>query len=206
MIKGCFSERGQTCNSVIWLTFFDPLERLLSKKYSYQGNILDTETFQYDNGHLVLEVNKEGHERHFQYDKAGRKVREKFCDKIIDFSYDGLGRLAGITKHNDENTLCIQYKRDLQDRIVEESQFDLSGNLLHNRAWTYNIEGQKISQTRYIDQQECTETFKYDSLNRLVQQYVYIYTPNKQIIDVLKRDFTIESFKAASLEELDYPY
>lgn len=37
-------------------------------------------------------------------------------------------------------------------------------------------------------------------------QYIYIYTPHKKIIDVIKKNYKIESSQTDCLENLDYPY
>jgi hypothetical protein len=37
-------------------------------------------------------------------------------------------------------------------------------------------------------------------------QYIYIYTPDKEIFNVIKENYRIESIKTDFLENLDYPY
>src|SRR5262249_17806906 len=37
-------------------------------------------------------------------------------------------------------------------------------------------------------------------------QYIYIYTPSKEIVNLIKENYKIESIKTDFLENLDYPY
>jgi hypothetical protein len=37
-------------------------------------------------------------------------------------------------------------------------------------------------------------------------QYIYIYTPYQEIVEVIEENYTIESIKTDTLENLDYPY
>lgn len=144
---------------------YDILGRLISKKYE---NIAE-ESFVYNSFQLMLESDKEGNLTRYSYDGAGRKVREEFSGSITDNTYDSLGRLSAICKHNGDNTLLIHLKRDLLGRIIEEDKADIAGNLLYKISYAYDANGNRAAITRSINDKEATEAFFYDALNRLVE-------------------------------------
>ena len=150
---------------------YDVLGRVRTKThYSPQGALAASETFEYDAFHLVKQTDKEGNSTHYEYDEVGRKVREEFCGRVTELSYDSLGRLSKMTKHNGENLLVISYERDLMDRIIEETHSDRSGNLFYKISYTYDANGKISSITRYNEGKESRETFAYDSQGRLIEK------------------------------------
>ncbi len=149
----------------------DILGRVLSGTYvSSQEEILAQETFTYNGFNLLTETDKEWNLTRYVYDGAGRKIREDLAGHITDFTYDALGRLATICKHNGDNTLFIHYKRDLEGRLLEESKTDASGDILYKTSYAYDEDGNKSSITRYINGDESVDTFTYDSYRRLIEQ------------------------------------
>lgn len=44
------------------------------------------------------------------------------------------------------------------------------------------------------------------TLRAIDQGYIYIYTPDELIVQMIKENYDIESFKIDSLDRLDYPY
>lgn len=147
---------------------YDVLGRVVSKAY-FSDHQLAEETFTYSSFDLLTETDKEGNLRKFTYDGAGRKIREEFCGRITDFAYDALGWLATVCKHNGSNTLLIQYKRDLEGRVIEECKTDTNGSTLYQIAYSYDKDGNRETITRYIQGKEATDTFTYDSFHRLTE-------------------------------------
>lgn len=164
----------------------DVLGRVLSKTYiSAKGEFLAEEVFNYNSFHCLTETDKEGNVTKYDYDKAGRKIRDEFAGRIIEYGYDPLGRLSTICKHNEDNSLYTNYKRDLEDHILEECKTDSSGNLLYKISYSYDADGNKNSITRYIHGQASVDTFAYDSFGRLLKHIdpnsnttVYTYDEN----------------------------
>lgn len=148
----------------------DILGRILTKQYlSPAGQVLAQETYTYSGFHLLTQTNKEGHLTKFSYDGAGRKVSEETEGRITQFAYDPLGRLCTVCQQNGNNTLLTQYKRDLQDRIVEEIKTDSHHNSLYKISYTYDEDDNLKTMTRTIMGAEAIDTYLYDSLGRLIE-------------------------------------
>ncbi len=146
----------------------DVLGRVLSKTYfSADATSLAVESFTYNGFNLLTETDKEGHVKLYAYDGAGRKIREEFCDRVTEFSYDSLGWLATIHKHNADHPLFTHYGRDLEGRILEERKTDASGNTLYKINYSYDVAGNQKTVTRSINKIEAVETFYHDSFSRL---------------------------------------
>ncbi len=149
----------------------DVLGRVLSKTYiSADGETLAEETFTYNGFNLLTETDKEGNLKQYTYDGAGRKIRDEFCGRVTTFSYDSLGYLATICKHNGDNTLLIHYKRDLAGQVLEERKTDTSGRTLYKINYSYDGDGNRETITKYINENKAVETFTYDSFRRLIEE------------------------------------
>ncbi len=142
----------------------DTLGRILSKTYIKNEQTLAEETFTYNGFNLLSETDKENHLKVYSYNGAGRKIREEYCGRVTEFDYDPLGYLALIIKNN---SLWIHYQRDLEGQILEEYKMDSSQNILYKIRYTYDEDGNRETLTRFINNQEATEIFAYDSLRRL---------------------------------------
>ncbi|NGX36927.1 MAG: tRNA(Glu)-specific nuclease WapA [Chlamydiae bacterium] len=149
----------------------DVLGRVLRKTYiSPKGERIAEETFTYSGFNLLSETDKEGQERLYFYDGAGRKVREEFCGKVTEFAYDSLGRLAALYKYNGDDALVTHYERDLEDRVIEEKKTDLSGHILYKTHYAYDADGNRETITRFINGEEAIESFAYDPFQRKIHQ------------------------------------
>ncbi len=161
---------GYTDPEGLTITYkLDILGRVLSKTYFFNSQQIAEETFTYNGFHLLTETDKEGHVTEHRYDGAGRKIRETRCGRVIEFTYNALGQLAAICKHNQDNTLYIRYRRDFLDRVEEETKTDASEQLLYKINYTYDPDGNVKTVTRNINGSEALETFTYDSLGRLIE-------------------------------------
>ncbi|MGC1879424.1 MAG: RHS repeat-associated core domain-containing protein [Rhabdochlamydiaceae bacterium] len=148
----------------------DVLGRILSKTYiSPEGGQFAEERFTYSGFHLLTETDKQGHLTEYFYDGAGRKIREQHCGRVTDFSYNPLGQLSTVCKHNRDNSLLIHYQRDLLNRVTEENKTDPLGCSLYKITYSYDDDGNTKTITRYIGKKEAVDTFNYDPFQRLVK-------------------------------------
>ncbi|NGX28973.1 MAG: tRNA nuclease WapA, partial [Candidatus Anoxychlamydiales bacterium] len=142
---------------------YDILGRVISKSYYFDNKEIAKESFKYDSYHLIQKIDKEGNVTKYSYDGVGRKIFENFQGRETTFKYDNLGRLNLICKENSENTLYINYERDLLDRIRKETKTDRTGKILFEIAYTYDKDGNRESIIRNINDKQPIETFAFDS-------------------------------------------
>nr|NGX37493.1 tRNA(Glu)-specific nuclease WapA [Chlamydiota bacterium] len=149
----------------------DVLGRILKKTYiSKEGGTLAQETFSYNGFHLTRETDKEGQEKLYVYDGAGRKIREEFCGRVTEFAYDSLDRLAVVYKYSGNDALVTHYERDLEARVIAEKKTDLSGHILYKTEFSYDPDGNRNSIIRYINEEEAIQSFAYDPFQRKIHQ------------------------------------
>jgi len=152
---------------------YDVLGRTILKEYYLDNKkITDAsgckEKFEYNSFHLVKETNRNGHTTEYTYDFTGRKAADNFEGRVTEYSYDALGRVNKITKQNAENTLVINYKRDLLDRVIKEIKTDLAGKELYKIEYNYDLVGNKNKVIKYIENKQAIDSFEYDPFNRLL--------------------------------------
>lgn len=143
---------------------YDSLGRIRSKTLASL-----TDYFEYNGFHCIKKVNKEGNSTQYLYDGAGRVTQEKFCDKVTEFSYDALGRQSKIIKHNQDNTLVTCFKMDLLDRVIEQTESSLSGEILSQIQYAYDEEGNRSATMHFVNNEPAAETFAYDPFKRLTE-------------------------------------
>lgn len=144
---------------------YDSLDRLLTKTYlSSTGTPLTQETFTYKGFNCLTQTNKEGTLTQYHYDGAGRKIRESCEGREIAYTYDSLGFLSTVTKHN---TLNIHHKRDFLGQLLQETHTDSEGHTLYKIAYTYDANGNCTSIKKWVQGQEALQLFTYDPFNRI---------------------------------------
>ncbi|MBY0528976.1 MAG: hypothetical protein K2P51_02170 [Rhabdochlamydiaceae bacterium] len=152
------------------ITKRDVLGRVVLKTYvSNQGEELCQERFTFRGFNLISETDKEGNVKTYEYDGAGRKIREEFCGRVTEYRYDSFGELATICQYNDENTLVTHFMRDEEGRVLEERKENLLGHTLYKISYSYDEDGNQASVTRYIHGQAAVDGFAYDSFGRLIE-------------------------------------
>jgi RHS repeat-associated protein len=129
------------------------------------GKNLGKETFLYDSFNLLEESDLEGNVTHYLYDGSGRKVWEEKCGRVKTYAYDSLGRLSLVSQEG----LRTHFKRDLADRLNEETKTDATGKLLYKVSFEYDEDSHVNKITRYINGKEGYESFTYDSFGREIR-------------------------------------
>nr|NGX52821.1 putative deoxyribonuclease RhsA [Candidatus Anoxychlamydiales bacterium] len=180
---------------------YDILGRVISKSYYFDNNKIANENFKYDSYHLIEKSDKEEGATNYSYDGWGRKIFENFQGRETTFQYDNLGRLNLICKENRDNTLYINYERDLLDRITKETKTGKTGKVLYEIAYTYDKDGNRESIIRNINDKQPIETFAFDSFGREIEhkdgagnftktQYIenFINPINQKVLQIKKTD------------------
>jgi RHS repeat-associated protein len=167
---------------------YDVLGRTILKEYYFDNKKLADasgckEKFEYNSFHLVKKTNKNGYLTEYTYDFAGRKVADNFEGRVTEYSYDALGRIDKISKQNAENTLVINYKRDLLDRVIQEIKTDLHGKVLYKIEYEYDLNGNKNKIIKYIEHEQAIDYFEYDQFNRILLHRDATKNVTKKIYD-----------------------
>jgi YD repeat-containing protein len=127
---------------------------------------LATETLTYIGENLHTHTDIDGVTTTYKYDTVGRKISEKRGHKKTRFTYDTLGRLYQEIRLNGENTLVTAYSYDHLDQVTSESQQDQYGNIIQATYYTYDTQGNRITETTH----NATTRHTYDSFNRLIAE------------------------------------
>lgn len=118
--------------------------------YSYdaQGRLLSYETEgvvhknEYERGKLKRTIDPAGNARDYFYDKAGRKVAERFLGLVTRYTYDAEGRLS---THETEGRITRK-EYDILGQVLSEKTYGKTGKLLRQTRYKYDAAGNK-SQT-----------------------------------------------------------
>lgn len=147
---------------------YDVLGNVICKSFSFAGEVLGNETFEYKGEKLLKSYDLEGDLTQYTYDGAGRKIAEEKCGCLTTYQYDPLGEIGMVCEENGENSLQIHFKRDLLGRVLEKKRTDVNGALLRKIAYTYDDNGNVKTIERKINGQDAVETFAYDAYNRKI--------------------------------------
>ncbi|MEX0962343.1 MAG: RHS repeat-associated core domain-containing protein [Simkaniaceae bacterium] len=165
------------------LMSYTPLGQLKEKHYpdgTREYNI-------YNREEKIGEVNRFGLHKQITYDPIGRILSEREPHALkTEYVYDTLGRVEQKVISAPEllsKTHIIEY--DLLNRPLVEYDEDEQGQTIFLKKMTYNEQGKKETETKYINGQEAITTYHYDALGRLAQT-----------ISPLKQTTTIEYKKA----------
>jgi hypothetical protein len=119
--------------------------------------------------------------------------------EVVNFKFTILDYIDGskvsplIEKEND-----IIKVEDLLEILPSVQQFDW-GDFFFFENYPTNWDNSKKELYPYVICQTSTTLRAVDS------QYIYIYTPSLQIMNLIKENYNIESVKIGLLNELDYP-
>ncbi|HEX2583106.1 MAG TPA: hypothetical protein VHL30_03215, partial [Chlamydiales bacterium] len=147
----------------------DPFGQISRKSISQSGKILAEEFFQYKGERLIRKTDAEGHQTHYIYDGAGRKIREEFEGEETLFQYDELGRNHIVEK----GTVRTALQFDLLDRVLEKREEEIAtGQWLRKTVTHYDTANNPVEIYNWVgvENQQCCEKLEYDSLNRLISR------------------------------------
>lgn len=150
---------------------YDTLGRVLSKTItSSSGEVLSSESFQYNSFHLISHTDVNGLTTRYGYDCAGRKSYEESETESglerTSFTYDALGRLH--TTQQDDLLTIVEY--DPLDRIIEEREEDLEGHLFTKKTYQYDAVGNCVLTSEWTPEGMSSEETVFDSFKRPIKK------------------------------------
>lgn len=111
---------------------------------------------------------------------------------ILDYIYG-----AGISSLVEKENIVITI-HELMDLLPEVKQFDWGDFFLFKEYPKYWNNPKKELYPFIISQTDTT-------IRAIDDGYIYVYTPYQIVINVIKKNYKIESLKTDVLEKLDYP-
>lgn len=146
---------------------YDFLNRMTSKKVvAKEGEILAMEHYEYDSFNLKRTIAPDGVETDYTYDGGGRKIQEKTLDRTQSFRYDALGRKS---KEKEGNLRVTHFFYDLLDRVLEEREEDVEGNVYAFTRYTYDDYSNKIAISKEVQVGDAIHRTEYDSFKRITK-------------------------------------
>ena len=120
--------------------------------------------------------------------------------KCIDFKFVVIDHIVGarISALLEKENAILEIK-DLLEIIFEIAQFDWGDFFLFKE---YPKKWDNSKNVSYPDVIKQTDT----TIRAIDDTYIYVYTPYQEIVDILKKNYEIESLMTDSIDKLDYPY
>ncbi len=122
--------------------------------------------------------------------------------QIIEFKFIVLHDIQGAAEAVsllEEKENQVMLLSDFMKIVPEVIQFDWGDFFLFQK---YPIHWNDVREGPYSSIIAQTDT----TIRAVDDQYIYVYTPCKKIVEVIKEKYEIESIKTDILENLDYPY
>ncbi len=143
---------------------YDFLNRLIEKRiFCSEGNEVSKQSWSYGAFHLKEKIDPDGVKTTYTYDYFNRLIKTEVLGKVIEQRYDALGRVSHIIEGPKVNVK----EYDPLDRIVEEREEDIYGNLFGFTNYFYDAQGKKISEKKEVFGSEAITSFEYDPFGRL---------------------------------------
>lgn len=115
---------------------------------------------------------------------------------IITDEMDGLGKEISVLKEKCDTVIKFN---EIFDLIYNVNQFEW-GDFFLFKEYPQNWSNPKGTMYPSLIAQSDTTVRAVDN------QYFYIYTPYREIVEVLKNNYVLESVEIGPLDILDYPY
>jgi RHS repeat-associated protein len=155
---------------------YDNLGHVVSKRtFDETAGVDFIEEWQYAADFLVQSLDKNGNVIHFEYDKAGRLIKEVAFGtagekKRVTYGYDTLGRRYSVTRWlNDAEYICEETKTDYVGREILKRQTNEKGHILSFEEYEYDWQGNVTAKKRHIDENTTSvEFFEYNAFGDLV--------------------------------------
>ncbi|MEN9344006.1 MAG: hypothetical protein RLZZ453_793 [Chlamydiota bacterium] len=143
---------------------YDAMHRkILETVISSDGDLLSSESWQYNAFHLLSHTNREGLTTYYSYNGHGQLIQETAEERITTYTYDALGHLTRKT----EGDLSYVTLYDNASRLIQQYTEDALNHQEGMTTFFYDDEGRKIKAERITSAGIATDHFGYDGRNRL---------------------------------------
>lgn len=154
---------------------YDAFQRVLEERtHDREGEEIRSKQFVYDGLNLLEEHQSTGLSSYYSYDGAGRLIQKREVsdgvERVEEYGYDACGRLASTHKWVGDTPAdhCHLFQEyDLFGQVIEERTEDGLGAILSQTQYTYDLDGNQTSTTRFDAQgRPCTEQKEFDAFGR----------------------------------------
>lgn len=144
---------------------YDVFHRKTAKiAVSTKNEKIELEKWVYSSFHLTSHTNEEGLTTCYEYDGAGRLIKERSGNRIKYYEYDALGFLQTVI----ENEIIQKRINNEEGQIIEQWEEQNNGNRENWMEFTYDEkEGRKILAKRLTSNGIVSDYFSYDEEGRL---------------------------------------
>jgi hypothetical protein len=123
----------------------------------------------------------------------------KHCLNVVEFKFVVLDYIYGaLTAALAEQEDQILFLGDVLEKLSDVVQFDWGDFFLfkeYPKDWS-NPKGELYP---FVVVQSDTTVRAVDD------QYIYIYTPYQEVVDMIRSNYIVEEIKSGALDQLDYP-
>ena len=150
---------------------YDSQGREITKEWlDAKGDILKTETKEYNALHLLRDIDSHGIITHYTYDAAGRLASERTKRRRTFYSYDTLGRKTSTSQAlGYDQVLTSVEVFDALDRVVASYTQYPDGEIASRIYKSYDAQGNEIELREHNQAGTAITTTEYDSFGRVVK-------------------------------------
>ncbi|WP_195155534.1 DUF6531 domain-containing protein, partial [Candidatus Protochlamydia phocaeensis] len=150
----------------------DCLGRVLKEEIWQGSTLLSSKSYAYQGLRLIKETDAEGIETSYEYDGAGRLIKETCGRFRKDMEYDSLNHLTKVTSWFGDDSSSVSIKcmsYDLLGRLLEEKTVDAFGQLLEQSAYIYDCLGNRTHAIQQTQTGLSINQVEYDSQSRPIK-------------------------------------
>lgn len=150
---------------------YDAFDRVVKTEiYSAENTLIQTESNEYSTFHLLSKTDPAGITTRYEYNKAGKVVAVTKGDMRTEYQYDPLGRESKVlTFYGPGRDYCnIKVKEyDLLNRIIEEKNEDILGNILLSERYEYDLQGNRQVISKFNQAGESITKTEYNTRGQI---------------------------------------
>jgi len=159
-------------NGMVTLYTYDSLGRVtLKEEYSPEGELLSCAETGYNGFHKLYEIDPEGYATYFEYDGAGRLVRQTRGQTERSFFYDSCGRVCkSVEKVNETDAVVTIEEYDVLNRMIAERTEDLFGKIYRQNRYCYDESGNVSEEWIKTENGWMITRLEYDPLGNVIRK------------------------------------
>ena len=171
-ITGKLKQHWKTDGTSVWYDYHQLGQVGQKSTFDANGILIKSEGWGYKGNLLTIKRDAMGIHTQYEYDGAGRKIKEITENKIDLFAYDDFNRLIKVIHVlDDSNQQNENYQYDWQDRLTSKTLTDANGKIYAKETYAYDINGNRNLKTVWqSDATKAVQQTKFNSNNQLLEK------------------------------------